>query len=194
MRIALVDGGRRLAEPKLKGVCAMCKGNVVSKCGEINVWHWAHENVCPHEDGKETEWHAYCKNLFPIECTEIIVDDHRADVIWKGVVYEFQSKPMEPEEMIDRQRFWESKGYRFMWVFNMYESWDNFSFWAKAEGENDVYMTFRWKWPKRRLERLNFPVIFDFALLSLSVQKIHWGNKVGGWGYLLENGLSKLAL
>jgi hypothetical protein len=42
MLFAIVNGAKVEAKPQSNGVCPLCERTVFSKCGEINVWHWAH--------------------------------------------------------------------------------------------------------------------------------------------------------
>lgn len=187
MLYALIKTEKREAFPGSRGVCPSCGEDVIGRCGEVNAWHWAHETICPFDNEPETAWHIQCKSLFPRECVEIKEGDHRADVIWRGHVYEFQSKPMDPKDMEERQNFWESKGYRFVWVFNMSESEENF---VKKYFEKHV--TFRWKWPKRRLENIKLPFIFFFSFGCINIKRLYWGERVSGWGHPIE--LENLAL
>lgn len=176
------NGARLLATPGEHGLCPGCGMPVSARCGEVKIWHWAHDNLsdCPY--APETEWHLKWKSLFPTECVEIINGAHRADVIFNGVVYEFQTVALEPSVMIERQAFWESKGYRFYWVFNFTERYKNFKLQVK-----DGYSTFRWKWPSRRLEGCPFPYYFDLGNCLFLVKKIYWnGEKIGGWGSILD--------
>ena len=39
---ALVENEKIEPIPKTKGICPICGGKVFSKCGDVNVWHWAH--------------------------------------------------------------------------------------------------------------------------------------------------------
>ncbi len=53
------NGNRIIAEPNMKATCLQCSGDLISKCGSINTWHWAHKNVSDCDDWREgeTEWH-----------------------------------------------------------------------------------------------------------------------------------------
>ena len=43
MKFANVDGQRQEAQPHLRGECLVCGGATIAKCGEKNIWHWAHK-------------------------------------------------------------------------------------------------------------------------------------------------------
>jgi competence protein CoiA len=32
-------------EPRLKAICSYCESPVIAKCGNINIWHWAHKSL-----------------------------------------------------------------------------------------------------------------------------------------------------
>ena len=181
MMYALVDGNKVTATPGSHGICVSCERETVSKCGEIKTWHWAHETLCPFETEPETEWHLRMKRMFPADCVEIKCENHRADVIWKNCVYEFQKVPLAPSKMLEREEFWRSKGYEFMWVFYAFDCMENV---ILKPYDHPTAHSFRWKWPKRRLEDLRIPFVLDLGLQLLEVRKIHWNEKVGGWGHV----------
>jgi ssDNA-binding Zn-finger/Zn-ribbon topoisomerase 1 len=66
MRRALVDGAKAEAQPKLRGECTGCGGEMVAKCGRVKVWHWAHKGAPPCDPWweNETEWHREWKDRF----------------------------------------------------------------------------------------------------------------------------------
>lgn len=175
-------GKKLMAAPRLRAFCPGCSEPVSARCGEVNIWHWAHDtsSLCPY--AVETEWHLNWKSQFPPECVEIIDGPHRADVIFEGDVYEFQSVALDPSVMMERQAYWEGKGYRFFWVFEFMERYKNLSLRVKAG-----YVSFRWKWPMRRLECLPFPYYLDLGNALLLVKKVYWDSfKVGGYGSILD--------
>lgn len=181
MIYAIVDGKKVVASPGARGVCNACEKPTFSKCGEVKTWHWAHESLCPFETEGETEWHLMMKRMFPADCVEIKCANHRADVIWKNCVYEFQRVPLAPSKMLEREEFWRSKGYGFMWVLYALDCKENV---VLKPYNHPTANSFRWKWPKRRLENIKLPFVLDFGLQLLEVQKIHWNEKVGGWGHV----------
>lgn len=115
MRLAVVEGERADALPKLKGHCPSCGGEMVAKCGRVKVWHWSHRGRPPCDPWweSETEWHRAWKSNFPIEWQEIVAFDpvtgekHIADVKTPhGLVIEFQHSPISPEEIRAREAFY----------------------------------------------------------------------------------------
>jgi competence protein CoiA len=215
MLYAILDGAKTTASPHKTGACPGCRGSVIAKCGEIKCWHWAHAvSECdPWHEG-ETQWHLDWKKLFPKQSVEIILGEHRADVLLNETVIEFQNSPITPAEINERELFYG----RMIWVFNAQrwhiklrrnlrpeaENSTSSHYWErKVIGQGpfaDVqmwpteealdpgpYRTFRWKWPHRSLLKCSAPVCFDIGQDNLlQVKKIHWTSYVGGWGYLLS--------
>ncbi|MFK9079429.1 competence protein CoiA [Pseudomonas neuropathica] len=114
MEIALADGVRVLPSPGLQGRCQACGAPMTAKCGEQNVWHWAHKGrrVCDPWWENEGEWHRAWKRYFPEDYHEVVQHDltgekHIADVkLPSGLVIELQHSAMSPEEMRSREDFY----------------------------------------------------------------------------------------
>lgn len=96
---------------------------MIAKCGGYKAWHWAHRRKagCDPWWENETDWHRHWKNCFPTEWQEVIHRDsssgerHIADVKTDaGVVVEFQSSSIRPEEVRARERFYDE----LVWVVN----------------------------------------------------------------------------
>ena len=122
MEFSIVDGQRRVAEPNLKGVCDVCGGETISKCGNIRIHHWAHrrgQNCDPWWEN-ETQWHREWKRRFPEQCREVTVTSndgvrHRADVRTdSGRVIEFQHSPIGLEARLARESFYDE----MVWVID----------------------------------------------------------------------------
>lgn len=143
------------ATPRTKAECPACKSRLVAKCGDIKIWHWAHENVkdCDTWSEGETEWH----------------------LNWKRIVRP-ENSPISPGEIIERERFYN----KLVWVFNVSRSAQNFSLRLK-EG----YVTFRWKWGWHTLSYVTKPMFLDFDnRVLLEVKKMYNDERVAGWGYI----------
>ena len=117
MKFALYGGERVEAEATLKGaLCPVCDAEVIAKCGDKNIHHWAHKSrkKCDHWWENETQWHRDWKNHFPKDWQEIVHksetgEKHIADIKTpKGLVVEFQHSPIKPEEILARNNFYKN--------------------------------------------------------------------------------------
>lgn len=119
MKFALLKKERIEASKGAKGICPCCGSELVARCGEIKVHHWAHKKKCDdHWWENETEWHRNWKNQFPKEWQEIIQRDesdekHIADLITSsGWTIEFQHSPISKEERGSRDYFYN----KLIWI------------------------------------------------------------------------------
>jgi competence CoiA-like predicted nuclease len=124
---ALVNGVLLSPQKGLKGNCQFCDSEMISKCGDSKVHHWAHKiKECDDwHTGKETEWHINWKKSIGIEFAEkrIIKNDqfHIADILINDrlgkadLIIEFQNSPLSQSEIIERETFY---GDRLIWVLN----------------------------------------------------------------------------
>jgi competence protein CoiA len=120
MKYAIIEGERFEPQPGTTGKCPCCERDVISKCGEKNIWHWAHKGkrMCDPWWENETEWHRTSKNNFPVDWQEIVQfsetgEKHIADVKTPtGWVIEFQHSFLKPEERRSRDEFYK----KLIWV------------------------------------------------------------------------------
>ena len=116
------------AAPNRKALCPLCNKEVFAKCGEINIWHWAHlrgDSCALGDDGDpnyepETEWHKNWKLVFGKEYSEIILvkdnKKHIADIrTKKEVIIELQNSPIPANIISKREEFY---GERMLWIIN----------------------------------------------------------------------------
>lgn len=117
MKFAIIDGNKIEATKGAKGFCQSCGTEMIAKCGEFKINHWAHKKIqqCDTWWEKETEWHREWKGNFPIEWQEIIQFDnftnekHIADVRTdKDLVIEFQHSHIDPIERRQREDFYKN--------------------------------------------------------------------------------------
>jgi len=123
MKLALVNGNEVEATKGAKGLCRSCGSELIAKCGEDRVNHWAHKGRrnCDQWWENETEWHRSWKNNFPQEWQEVIHTDelsgerHIADVKTDSDwVLEFQRSHIKPEERRSRNSFYP----KLVWVID----------------------------------------------------------------------------
>ena len=187
MRFALVDGKKSEATKGAKGLCRSCGSELVAKCGEVRVNHWAHKGnrVCDPWWENETDWHRSWKGQFPIDWQEVIHFDengekHIADVKTEsGWVLEFQHSYINPEERRARIAFYP----KLVWVVDgLRRKRDKLQF-QKVTQESTVVST------KPHIRRVNFPeecrllkewldcsvpVFFDFQEAIKLKQSVLW--------------------
>jgi competence CoiA-like predicted nuclease len=190
-----------LAEPNKKARCPNCKEKVISKCGNINIWHWAHKNSedCDSWSEGETQWHIDWKNNFPEENQEIIVGKHRADIKTKnGLVIEFQNSSISSEEIKERENYYGE----MIWLLNGDKFCNNF----KLRKKGEVY-TFRWRHPRKCWWNSNKEIYIDmnnyffesfdqeirepyiehpFIDKILLIKKLYSNIPCGGWGKIIS--------
>ena len=82
MRVALINGQRHEAQPNLVAKCPIptCDRPMVAKCGELRIWHWAHQGKrsCDPWWENKTEWHVKWQGEFPDAWQEIV---HHAETV-----------------------------------------------------------------------------------------------------------------
>jgi hypothetical protein len=131
MKYAYDEQNRRI-EPRYSGqiaYCPICKGKMISKCGEIYARHWQHDkdrNCDPWKE-QETYWHRQWKYKFPENWQEVIIESnyerHIADVMTgAGVVIEFQNSSISGATIRIREAFYKN----MIWVVNAKSFKDHF--------------------------------------------------------------------
>ena len=75
MKYALVCGKRTEASKGARGVCPSCRSDLVARCGNYRVNHWAHKGTrnCDTWWENETEWHRSWKNNFPPRHFNVVI-------------------------------------------------------------------------------------------------------------------------
>ncbi|KPP98527.1 MAG: hypothetical protein HLUCCA01_09005 [Bacteroidetes bacterium HLUCCA01] len=117
MKFALIEGKRTEATKGAKGSCPSCGSELIARCGELKVNHWAHKSIrkCDSWWEKETEWHRSWKAHYPNDWQEIVMSDeitgekHIADVrTIHNLVIEFQHSHIKTQERISREKFYKN--------------------------------------------------------------------------------------
>jgi hypothetical protein len=88
------------------------------KCGEVNIWHWAHHarGDCDPWSEPVTEWHLGWQAAVPPERREVVIGSHRADIVTaSGGVVEIQHSPITAAVIAAREEFY---GSRMAWIFD----------------------------------------------------------------------------
>jgi competence CoiA-like predicted nuclease len=143
MLFAIVNGEKVEAKPKLAGICPLCHRDVISKCGETNIWHWAHnkEVHCDSWHEPETEWHKKWKLVFGKDNCEIAISQdgvkHIADIVTNNkVIIELQNSPIQKPIIRIRETFY---GKKMIWVINGTHFKNNFVIKKSRLDEDDIY-------------------------------------------------------
>jgi competence protein CoiA len=188
---ALVENEKIQARPNTEGICPFCRGKVFSKCGQINIWHWAHskDENCDTWYEPESEWHFNWKMSFGKENTEVKMEKdgkmHIADILTnENVVIELQNSPILNPIIREREEFY---GERMLWLINgekfkknliIKDSWeDEDSRILKSlprppsryirlnpevkKGENGEF--YKWIYPRKSWKDSQRPLFIDFG-------------------------------
>lgn len=181
-----VNGERIPASPGLEAHCDICDTNVIPKCGRIVVWHWAHETVqnCDPWVEPVTSWHADWQAKFPIECREVRIGNHRADIrLPNSRVIELQHSGISADEIEEREKFYGN----MVWIWDAVDAYEagrldlRIKDWDVAPGLK--HCSFRWRHPRKSVFFHRRPVMFDIGggrLLHL--RRLYPDAPHGGWG------------
>ncbi len=178
MKYAVFNNERIEATKGFQGaICPVCGNNVVAKCGNINIHHWAHksEAECDNWWENETLWHRNWKNSFSDNWQERIMYDntsdekHIADVKTpNNLIIEFQHSSIKPEERIAREKFYKN----MIWVVdgtrleNDYKRFNKNKGGLKKSKEYKSYAEATWIeeiFPRTWINS-TVPVFFDFGI------------------------------
>ena len=175
MKFALLNGERQEPQPNLSANCIGCGGLVVSRCGEVRLWHWAHKAIrnCDSWWEGETEWHRSWKDQYPTEWQEVVHqsesgEKHIADIrTQNGWVIEFQHSYINPDERRSREEFYK----KLIWIVDgKRRSRDADRFFqvlGDGDGPNRSWPELRMPFPEGALFRdwisSDAPVFFDFG-------------------------------
>ncbi len=194
MKFALLNNERIESQPRLKAICPLCDSEVIAKCGDIKVWHWAHKRNKDCDDWYEPEsqWHIDWKDKFPKECQEFTMGKHRADIRTKNRwIIELQNSSISLSDIIDREEYYK----RMVWLVNGGTLAKGFRIREKKN-----VLSFRWKNPPKSWWGCNKEIYIDLSpiveKLSLLIEEYTSGNKkkttavmeYGGGEYYTEYG------
>lgn len=174
-----------------KGVCECCGNYVTAKCGDINIWHFAHDSSdeCDSFYEPMSDWHIAWQNWFSSFGAEVEVSmsdgiaRHRADVVSAdGIIWEIQHSALSTEDIQERERFYGVENMR--WLFDMRKQFKAKDFDLR---QKDGFHSFRWKHAKKSIAFARAKVFFDFGGGDVfELKKLHAAAPTGGWGYLLS--------
>ena len=168
MLYASTEEGKRIGpERNQHALCPGCRASVISKCGNINIWHWAHVSgqECDPWYEAETRWHINWKMQFEESCREVVMGTRRADIratrkiMSVPYVIELQHSPIEFAEIIEREDFYG----RMVWLLDGNGFKDHFEFGRakKANGGATIIAPSHAGAPDRALRLRPEPPFFD---------------------------------
>lgn len=197
MLLALVNNERTEAKPHFQGICPYCGNKVISKCGEIYNWHWAHakDDSCDSWSEPETLWHYHWKMLFGIENVEVnITKDgkrHIADVLTtNNEIIEMQNSPIQKGVIKERENFY---GEKMLWLINgrtfnnfyindycyVYNDQEKRDILVDGKENEDLDFFYYWDSPRKNWESVQQPVFIDFGGDKLFCVKKGMGSAKG---------------
>lgn len=183
MRYAMNDHDEQVeATPAGHGRCPVCKDKLQAKCGQIVAWHWAHvaADDCDPWSEPDTVWHRTWQDVVPPHQREVVIGNHRADIVAaNGTVVELQHSSLPTAEIQAR----ESHYGRMVWIFDATEAYDDDRIWLRPR---DGYVTFRWKHPRKSIALCHQYVLLDLGDKLLHVKRIYPNAPCGGWGRLVD--------
>ena len=202
MLFAILDDKKTEPIPNTYAQCPFCGEKVMSKCGEIKVWHWAHikGKGCDSWYEPETYWHRYWKLTFGDDNSEIKItkDDswHVADILTKeNVVIELQNSPIQKNTIRIREDFY---GERMIWLINgikfkdrfYIKDYDNRLNWCGQEHYNYKHREgkklFKWVYPRKSWQNVQRPTFIDFGDQSLFWVRKGMGTNFGEGKFVLK--------
>jgi competence CoiA-like predicted nuclease len=158
------NGANVEAEPGGRAVCPGCGKAVLAKCGEIKIWHWAHDSgvECDPWWECETEWHRSWKMLVKEEYREVVIGGHRADIAIPGpfqsrIVIELQHSSVSPQMIREREEFYRN----MVWLFDAKPFFDNFE--LRNRGK---FYSFRWKHPRQSMWSITKRLYLDLSQVA----------------------------
>ncbi len=197
MKFGLFNGKRVVAKPHVKGaVCPKCHTELIAKCGEIRVHHWAHKNKLQCDDWIEddNEWRSQWLDSFLEDWQEPLIERngecHFADIQTpRNTVILLHQSHLTVEMIQTREDFYQTPVWivntgryknevsRFLhsfekaWIKGLKGSSGKLE--VKIISEFNVDKVFRKEWLTAR-----FPVFFDYTTTN--------EDKEHGYGRMLD--------
>lgn len=182
------DGRRIMATPGAQAKCPQCKHTVIAKCGELKIWHWAHEKrkECDSWFEPETLWHLQWKAQFPDDVCEVVVQKdgriHRADILVNNTVVELQNSSISTKMIAARESFYNN----MLWIFNA-EGFEERLDFREKDGRYGEYWTFKWSHARKTITRVKAPLYFDFGPRYKEEFVVYWEDEPCREGSFVES-------
>lgn len=212
MLFAFINGKKVEATPNSIADCHLCNRPLVARCGDVNVWHWAHlkDDSCDTWFEPETQWHKNWKLVFGTENSEILINKngerHIADVLTNNhVVIELQNSSIRKEIISARENFY---GESMIWIINGIPFKENIEIRESRFFEEDLYYSkhnplsrdfnrryyetprleyqFVWNWSRKSWNGARRHVFLDFGDEDLFYITEGMGKKIGKGKYFTK--------
>jgi len=196
MMYGIYEDGRKVpAGPGMSATCPVCGDELLPRCGEIRVWHWAHKSrrECDSWYEPETPWHQWWKSLVQNENVEVVRGKHRADIVGNdGIVIELQHSSISVDEIRAREAFYGD----MIWLFDANVFRDNLESFVK-EGES---RSFWWRRPRKYMASIDRPLFWDPSERELvlgrvdgrkplfQIDTMDWRQRFSGAGHTVSIG------
>jgi len=191
VQFAVLDGKRIEALPNGRANCPICGAEMVAKCGQRMINHWAHRGRrdCDPWWENETHWHREWKSLFPVYCREVSHiaangEIHRADIKTpNGIVIEVQHSSMKDEERTSREEFyknlvWIVDGSGFKHNFDLYHL-------LPAPG-SQIAQDVVWSKARRHMDGANRGIFFRLSESLLEDPHVTKSTLRGWWYHFMH--------
>lgn len=162
------QGSKIKATPKVQAVCPSCDGELIAKCGSVNIWHFAHKvQECDSWYEPESEWHLRWKDYAKPEHCEVIVGKHRADVLGsRGVVVELQNSSISAEKILERERHYG----KMVWIVNANDFAKRLNYFHQINLNDRVESrAFFWDHPRKSWFVATKPVFLDLGECEIRI-------------------------
>lgn len=143
-----------------KYFCPYCQSPLTIRKGDVRQHHYAHTRgaVCSdtwsaERNSNDCEWHKEWQDRFPVDNQEISLMlgeiKHRADVMIRRTVLEFQHSSLNSEKFSNRNAFYAGLGHKVIWVFDFRELYENGRFEIEY---SDNSISVEWTRPKHTFD------------------------------------------
>jgi hypothetical protein len=133
-------------------------------------------------------WHLSWQAHAPDERREVILGQHRADVVAPdGSVVEVQRSTIAADEIREREAFYAFFG-SMTWIFDARGAYEDLRLDVRRprNPRTPDYVTFRWKHPRKSIAACTARVLLDIGTGELlRVGRIYPDAPCGGWGHLI---------
>ncbi|MGL5329247.1 MAG: competence protein CoiA [Peptostreptococcaceae bacterium] len=171
MYIALDKDNNRITIDKAskddKYYCPLCGSELIPKMGKVNKHHFAHKDTKNCDTWSDmSEWHREWQELFPEDNREVVIENHRADILKDNWVVEFQHSPISQDELNKRIDFYTRNNKKLIFLFDKQDK-DIYEV-----GNKDMFYNFKWINSSRSIIPPNNSNYF--VLFQIESDKLIW--------------------